>query len=70
MSYLSTLRETLAARLSALPEAEREALIAFVLEEVLTSYRNGQRASDGKRPPRKDDGRAAAGNHVGRPASR
>ena len=56
MSYLANLGDTLATKLSALSEAERDALIAFVKSEVLTSYRNGQKAAEEKRPsPERDE---------------
>lgn len=59
MSYLTNLGETLATKLSALPEAERDELIAFVKSEVLTSYRNGQNAGDKKRPAQDRDERSS-----------
>ena len=51
MSYLTDLGNTLAMKLTALPEAERNELITFVKTEVLTSYRNGQRDADKKTRP-------------------
>lgn len=51
MSYLTDLGNTLALKLTALPEAERNELITFVKTEVLTSYRNGQRDADKKTRP-------------------
>ena len=51
MSYLTDLGNTLAMKLTALPEAVRNELITFVKTEVLTSYRNGQRDADKKTRP-------------------
>lgn len=59
MSYLKDLGETLATKLSALPEADRDELIAFVKSEVLTSYRNGQKAAEEKRPSPKQGERSS-----------
>ncbi len=57
MGYLKDLDSTLEAKLAALPEAERAAIIAFVKEEVLTSYRNGLRDGEKERPPQKQSER-------------
>ena len=70
MSYLANLGEVLAAKLSALPEAERDELIAFVKSEVLTSYRNGQKSAETKRPSPAKDGRSATRDRKGRTAPR
>lgn len=48
MGYLRDLGSTLEEKLASLPEAERAALIAFVKEAVLTSYRNGLRDAGSK----------------------
>ena len=68
MSYLTKLGDELAAKLSALPEAEREELIAFVKSEVLTSYRNGQKSAEEKRPTPERDGRSRTRDRKGRTA--
>lgn len=53
MSYLKDLGAVLADKLSALPEKERNELVTFVKEAVLTSYKNGLRDAATPRPPRK-----------------
>ena len=70
MSYLTNLGDVLAAKLDALPEAERDELIAFVKSEVLTSYRNGQKSAEEKRPSPERDGRSSTRDRKGRSASR
>lgn len=68
MSYLRNLGDELAAKLHALPEAERDELIAFVKSEVLTSYRNGQKSAEQKRPSPAKDGRSSTRDRKGRTA--
>lgn len=57
MSYLKDFGNTLAEKLSALPEPERAEFITFVKTEVLTSYRNGLRDGAKDRTPAKTDAR-------------
>lgn len=59
MSYLKDLRSTLEAKLAAVPETERGAVIDFIASEVLTSYRNGLRDAKANRPPRARSERSA-----------
>ncbi len=59
MGYLKDFGSTLEAKLAALPEAERAAIIAFVKQEVLTSYRNGRRDAEQDRPPLQQDERSS-----------
>lgn len=68
MSYLKDFGNTLAEKLSALPELERAELITFVKTEVLTSYRNGLRDGAKDRTPAKTDARSARHDPKGRPA--
>ena len=59
MGYLQDLRSTLKAKLAALPDEERAAIIDFVVSEALTSYRNGLRDGETNRPPQKRSERSA-----------
>ena len=59
MGYIQDLRSTLEAKLAALPEPERAAIADFIVGEVLTSYRNGQRDATQNRPTRKRGERSA-----------
>ena len=68
MSYLKDFGNTLAEKLSALPEPERDELITFVKTEVLTSYRNGLRDGAKDRTPAKTDARPAQHDPKGRRA--
>lgn len=68
MSYLKDFGDKLAAKLSALPEAERTEIVTFVKTEVLTSYRNGQREGEKNRTPAKTDERPSRPAQKGRPA--
>jgi len=70
MNYLTKLGDDLAAKLSALPEAERDELIAFVKSAVLTSYRNGQQSAEEKRPSQTGDGRSQTRDRGDRTAPR
>jgi hypothetical protein len=44
MGYLQDFRAQLAEKLQELPEERRKAVLDFVAESVLTSYRNGQKS--------------------------
>lgn len=68
MSYLKDLGAVLAEKLSALPQEERNELVTFVKEAVLTSYKNGLRDAATPRPPR--EGGAARRDSRDRPAPR
>ena len=59
MGYLKEFNSTLEAKLTALPQAERAEIVAFVAKEVLTSYRNGLRDAKRNRPPAKTDERSS-----------
>lgn len=67
MSYLTDLGNTLMDKLSGLPETERAEIVAFVKSEVLTSYRNGLRDAEPKRPSPKADGQSSKDGQGGRP---
>jgi len=71
MGYLKDFGSTLEAKLTALPEPERAAIIAFVKQEVLTSYRNGRRdAEQDNRPPQARDERSSKRGKWNRKAPR
>ena len=59
MGYIQDMRSTLEAKLAALPDGERATICDFIVGEVLTSYRNGQRDATQNRPPRKRSERSA-----------
>jgi hypothetical protein len=64
MGYIRELGERLAEMLAELPDDDRRAVIEFIKDEVLTSYKNGLR--DGKAEKGRDDKRPA---HHHRPNS-
>lgn len=70
MGYIQDLRSTLEAKLAALPDAERTAIADFIVGEVLTSYRNGQRDATQNRPPRKRSERSTKAAKQRRDTSR
>ena len=57
MGYINEFGERLAPMLSALAEEDRRAIIRFVKDEILKSYKNGLR--DGANPPTENDKRPA-----------
>lgn len=60
MNYMRELRSTLATKLAPLPEAERTAVIRFITDEVMQSYKNGLRDAREKRPAGETAGRSAS----------
>ena len=58
MGYITEFGDRLAEMLYGLPDEQRRAILDFVKDELMQSYKNGLRDA-GKKPPRRDDKRPA-----------